>query len=148
MSSWISHLPLDRRYAEVVGHGMNAEELRANPQLTGWFVQDLNRDPTLPLPDDSFNAALCCVGAQYLQKPVAVFADIRRALVPDAPFIVSFSNRCFPSKAVAIWRALDTNGHAALIKLYLERAGFTGVTVDLLADGQRSDPLVAVTGQA
>jgi hypothetical protein len=77
-----------------------------------------------------------------------VFADVRRVLVPGAPFIVSFSNRCFPTKAVAIWRALDTSGHAALVKLYLERAGFADVRVDLLADGRSSDPLVAITGFA
>ena len=73
-----------------------------------------------------------------------MFAEIRRVLVPDAPCVISFSNRCFPMKAVAIWRALDTNGHAALVKLYFERAGFNDVRVDLLADGLTSDPLVAV----
>lgn len=148
MSSWVSHLPDDRHYAEVVGHGMNAQELGANPRLDRRFVQDLNREPKLPLVGGASDAALCCVGAQYLQHPVAVFAEVRRVLVADAPFIVSFSNRCFPTKAVAIWRALDTNGHAALIRLYLERAGFTNITAELLADGRTSDPLVAVVGRA
>ena len=148
MSSWISHLPDDRRYGEVVGHGMNGEELGANPRLARWFVQDLNEQPVLPLADGCFDAALCCVGVQYLQQPLDVFSNVRRVLAPGAPFIVSFSNRCFPTKAVAIWRALDTNGHAALVKLYLERAGFTGIDVQLLADGRAGDPLVAVTGRA
>jgi SAM-dependent methyltransferase len=148
MSSWVSHLPTDGRFAGVVGHGMNAEELAANPQLTQWFVQDLNQTPALPLDAGSFDAALCCVGVQYLQRPGAVFADIRRLLVAGAPFIVSFSNRCFPTKAVAIWRALDISGHAALVKLYFDRAGFGDVRVDLLADGRSGDPLVAITGHA
>ena len=144
MSSWVSHLPDDRVYSEVVGHGMNAEELAANPRLDRWFVQNLNRDVVLPLNDQHFDAALCCVGVRYLQRPHEVFAEIRRVLVPGAPFVISFSNRCFPMKAVAIWRALDTNGHAALVKLYFERAGFNDVRIDLLADGLTSDPLVAV----
>lgn len=148
MSSWVSHLPPDLTYAPVVGHGMNAEELAANPRLDRWFVQDLNRDATLPLEDRSFDGALCCVGAQYLQQPVAVFTEVRRVLVREAPFIVSFSNRCFPTKAVAIWRSLDINGHAALVRLYLERAGFRHITADVLADGRASDPLIAVTGRA
>ena len=147
MSSWVSHLPPDRIYAAVVGHGMNAEELDTNPRLDRWFVQDLNRNATLPLEDGSFDAALCCVGAQYLQQPVAVFAEVRRVLASGAPFIVSFSNRCFPTKAVAIWRSLDTNGQAALIRLYLDRAGFRDITVELLADGRAGDPLVAVIGR-
>ena len=148
MSSWVSHLPADRSYASVVGHGMNGDELAANPRLDRRFVQDLNRDPRLPLDDGSFDAALCCVGAQYLEQPVAVFADIRRLLTPGAPFIVSFSNRCFPTKAVAIWRSLDTGGHAALIRLYLERSGFGDIDVEVLADGRTSDPMIAVIGRA
>ena len=148
MSSWVSHLPPDRAYAEVVGHGMNAQELAANPRLDRWFVQDLNRDVVLPLPDGAFDAALCCVGAQYLQQPVAVFAEVRRVLTADAPFVVSFSNRCFATKAVAIWRSLDTAGHAALVRLYLERAGFAEILVEVLADGRAGDPLVAVIGRS
>ena len=148
MSSWVSHLPADRQYAEVVGHGMNADELAANRRLARWFVQDLNRDADLPLETSTFDAALCCVGAQYLQQPVAVFGAVRRVLVQGAPFVVSFSNRCFPTKAVAIWHALDSVGHAALIKLYLERGGFSDVQVAVLADGRSSDPLIAATGFA
>jgi SAM-dependent methyltransferase len=148
MSSWVSHLPADRTYAEVVGHGMNAEELAANPQLSRWFVQDLNRDPALPLEDGAFDAALCCVGVQYLRRPLEVIREVRRVLVPGAPFVISFSNRCFPTKAVAVWRALDTSGHASLVRLYLERAGFGDISARLLQDGRYSDPLVAVIGFA
>lgn len=148
MSSWISHLPDDLPAAAVIGHGMNAEELAANPRLTRWFVQNLNAKPVLPLADASCDGAMCCVGIQYLQHPVEVLSDVRRVLRPGAPFVVSFSNRCFPTKAVAIWRALDTDGHAALVRLYLERAGFSEVEIAVLADGGRSDPLVAVMGRA
>jgi hypothetical protein len=49
---------------------------------------------------------------------------------------------------VEVWRSLDIGGQAALVKLYLERAGFTDVQVGLLADGQTSDPLVVATGRA
>ena len=148
MSSWVSHLPPAPPLGEVIGHGMNAEELAANPRLTRWWVQDLNRDPRLPLPDAGLDVALCCVGVQYLQRPFEVFAEVRRALRPGAPFIVSFSNRCFPTKAVAIWRALDTAGHAALVERYLQAAGFGQVEARVLADGAAGDPLVAVTGRA
>ncbi len=148
MSSWVSHLPPGSATFEVVGHGMNAEELAANPRLKRWFVQDLNRNPALPLDTGTVAAALCCVGVQYLQRPVAVFADVRRALQPGAPFCVSFSDRCFPTKAVAVWRALDDEGHASLVRLYLERAGFGGIQVHGLADEAGGDPLTAVTGLA
>ena len=147
MSSWVSHLPpgLD---LEVVGHGMNAEELAANPRLGRWFVQDLNRDAVLPEADETFDAVLVCVGVQYLQQPLAVFREIRRVLKPEGVAIASFSNRCFPTKAVAIWRALDMNGQAALIRLYLEKAGFQDVQAHLLADGRSGDPLIAVEARS
>ncbi len=84
---------------------MNAEELGANPQPTRRFVQDLNADPRLPLESASLDAAaMICVGVQYLQDAVPVLADVRRTLKPGAPLIVSFSNRCFPTKAVAVCR--------------------------------------------
>ncbi len=147
MSSWISHLPPEMTFTEVIGHGMNAEELRANPRLTRSFVQDLNRAPVLPLKADSCDAALCCVGVQYLQRPSEVFAEVLRVLRPGAPFIVSFSNRCFPTKAVAIWQVLDHHGHAALVRLYLERTGFGDISTEILRDGSQGDPLIGVTGR-
>ncbi len=148
MSSWVSHLPENLPLAEVIGHGMNAAELAANPRLTRSFVQDLNRDPRLPLGDASCDAALCCASVQYLQSPVAVFSEVRRVLRPGSPFIVSFSNRCFPTKAVAIWRSADLNGHAALVHAYMTKAGFPEITARLLVDGRYSDPLAAVVGTA
>lgn len=148
MSSWVSHLPADLPLGEVIGHGMNAEELAANPRLTRSFVQDLNRDPALPLAGDGLDAALCCVSVQYLTRPVEVFAEVRRALRPGAPFFVSYSNRCFWTKAVAAWRQLDLRGHAGLVHLYFARAGFSGVAVEMLANGARGDPLVMVMGRA
>ena len=148
MSSWVSHLPEDFSAREVIGHGMNEAEMTANPRLSRWFVADLNRDPVLPLADASVDAAMCCVSVQYLGQPVAVFSEVRRVLRPGGRFVVSFSNRCFPTKAVAIWRSLDLQGHASLISVYFERAGFTGVIARLLTDGSTCDPLVAVVGTA
>jgi methyltransferase family protein len=101
MSSWVSHLPPEIEYGEIVGHGMNAEELAANPRLARWFVQDLNKEPKLPLPEAAFDAAMICVSIQYLQRPVTVLREVRRVLRPGAPIVVGFSNRCFWTKASA-----------------------------------------------
>ena len=148
MSSWISHLPPEVAYGEVIGHGMNADELAANPQLSRGFVQDLNRVSRLDLADASLDAAMICVGVQYLQQPVAVLVEVARVLRPGAPLVVSYSNRCFPTKAVAVWRDLGPQGHARLIELYLEAAGFAGIEVHRLMDGRTSDPLSVVMGRA
>src|SRR5712671_7665234 len=58
MSSWVSHLPPEIEYAEIIGLGMNAAELAANPLLARRLVQNLNREPHLPLPDASIDAAM------------------------------------------------------------------------------------------
>jgi SAM-dependent methyltransferase len=125
MSSWRSHLP--DGLGRVVGLGMNAEEMADNPQLDEWVVHDLNRVPRLPFPDSSFGAVACAVSVQYLVHPVEVFTDVRRVLVSGGPVIVSFSNRCFPTKAVMTWLRTDDAGHRRLVRSYLEQAGFDGV---------------------
>jgi len=147
MSSWVSHLPDEVVYDRVVGHGLNAAELAANPRLTRRFVQDLNAEPHLPLDTASVDAALICVSVQYLQHPVAVLREVARVLRPGAPVVIGVSNRCFPTKAVRIWTALDGTGHAQLVGLYLQRAGFARVEARILIpEGAGGDPLTAVLG--
>jgi len=149
MSSWVSHLPPEIQYAEVIGLGMNPDELAANPRLTRWFVQNLNREAALPLKDASVDAAMICVSVQYLQQPVLVLREVARVLRPGGPVVISFSNRCFWTKAVAIWRSLDDEGHAELVERYLRHAGFDGIETHPLAEWveDQSDPLIAVVGR-
>jgi SAM-dependent methyltransferase len=145
MSSWVSHLPEEIAYASIVGHGMNEEELAANPRLSRWFVQDLNIEPALPLEDGAFDGAGLCVSVQYLQRPVEVFREVRRVLRPGSSFVVSFSNRCFPTKAVAIWQSLGGPEQQQLVGAYMRAAGFTSVTGKAITP-RHSDPMWIVTG--
>jgi SAM-dependent methyltransferase len=148
MGSWVSHLPPEVAYAEVIGHGMNEEELKANPRYTRWFRQDLNADPVLPLADASIDAAAICVSVQYLQRPVAVFREVRRVLKPGGVFAITFSNRCFPTKAIAIWLHLPMGQHSRLVSLYLDRADFASIEpLVLMPPGLPEDPLWAVIGR-
>ena len=144
MSSWVSHLPADVTYARVAGLGMNAAELAANPRLTDWRVQDLNTDPRLPYDDAAFDGAGCCVSVQYLTRPAAVFREMARVLRPGAPFVVTFSNRCFPTKAVAAWQALDDAGHARLVAAYFVAAGGFEPAEVRAHRPRRGDPLWGV----
>jgi SAM-dependent methyltransferase len=149
MSSCVSHLPEDNAYRSVVGLGMNKTELDANPQLTDHVVHDLNREPALPFGDEDFDACLVAVSIQYLVKPKEVFADIARVLKPGAPCVVSYSNRMFPTKAVAVWRGLDDAQHAQLIDMYfqLSERFDKSEPIDLSPAPSASDPLYAVAAR-
>ncbi|GGO25547.1 methyltransferase domain-containing protein [Deinococcus humi] len=154
MSSWVSHLPPEVEYREVVGLGLNRAELEHNPRLTSYVVQNLNTAPQLPFANHSYEAAGITVSIDYLTDPVTVLRDLGRVLAPGGPVVISFSNRCFPTKAVAVWHTLDDAGHLQLVQHYLEQAGnWTDiVALDRSPRSARGsltgDPLYAVVGRA
>ena len=148
MTSWVSHLPANLELAGVAGLGMNAVELEHNPVLTERVIQDLNRTPTLPWPDDHFDAAVVTVSVQYLTSPRDVFAEVGRVLKPGGPFAVAYSNRCFPTKAVAVWRMLRSHEHAELIGLYFRLSGmFDQPQAYDISPGANSDPMFVVVAR-
>ena len=143
MASWRSHLPSSFTGA-VIGLGMNRDEMRDNPQLAQGIVHDLNREPSLPFNDAAFDAALCAVSVQYLTRPVEVFREVARCLRPHAPFIVSFSNRCFPEKAVALWHAADDSQHGAIVTAYFAASAAFADVHQWAHTSPAGDPLYAV----
>jgi SAM-dependent methyltransferase len=150
MSSWVSHLPEEIRYERVVGLGMNEVELKRNPRLNEYVVQDLNANPKLPFGEAEFDGVGICVSIDYLTTPVAVLREVGRVLRLGSPIIVTFSNRCFPTKAVAIWHQLDDRGHVSLVESYLQEAGNLRNVRSLDRSPRRlfSDPLYAVVGES
>lgn len=128
MSSWVSHFLPGRWPRRLVGLGMNAQELGANPQLTGgWLQHDINRaGGLLPLADASFDAVTCAVSVQYLTQPLRTFTEVWRVLKPGGVAIFSFSNRCFPTKAVAIWRVTSDDQHVSVVAEYFQQSGDWG----------------------
>ena len=147
MSSWVSHLPPEVTYGRVAGLGMNSDELTHNPRLTERRVQDLNQQPTLPYGDHEFDGAGICVSVQYLTQPVAVFQELRRVLQPGAPLVVTFSNRCFPDKAIYAWQTLDDGGHVRLVQHYFAEAGF-GPSQVFAHRPKHGDPLYGIVASA
>jgi SAM-dependent methyltransferase len=118
-----SHLRPELEPASVTGLGMNQEELDANPSLSLTIVHDVNADPSLPFEDDTFDVVVNTVSVDYLIRPVEVFRDVGRVLTPEGRFIVVFSNRMFPPKAVHIWRRSNESQRVDLVKRYLSLAG-------------------------
>ena len=103
MSSWVSHLPPDIKYKQVIGHGLNKDELKRNTKLDKYWVQNLNIDLRLPLENNSIDYVLIVAGWQYLQFPEQIAYECSRITKPKGKIIVSFSNRAFWNKAPNIW---------------------------------------------
>lgn len=144
MSSYLSHLPPGLDLSRLAGLGMNESELRANAQLTDFVTHDLNADPHLPYADGEFDGAIVTVSVQYLTKPVEVFRDVARVLRPGSPFVVTYSNRLFPTKAVRIWRLLDDRERASLVGSYFKHSGAFGPPAARDYSTPGGDPLFAV----
>ena len=147
MSSWVSHLPPDVAYGRVVALGMNAEELAANPRADAWVVHDLNAEPRLPFAADEFDAAAICVSIDYLVHPVEVLRDLGRVVRAGGPLVITFSNRCFPTKVIAAWRWLDDDGHVALVARFLTEAERWMAIEALDRSPGEGDPLFAVVAR-
>ena len=121
MASTDSHLPATLKPSRVTGLGMNAEELRGNPDLTEWIVQDLNSDPVLPFEDSTFDAVLNVVSVEYLTQPERVFAEAARVLKQGGLFLVVFSNRWFPPKVVRVWDEAKEEERLGLVEEFFKR---------------------------
>lgn len=146
MSAWRSHMAEDHGLASLTGLGMNETELADNPALTSGLVHDLNKVPALPFADRAFDACLILFSLQYLLKPVDVLTDIARVLRPGGMLHVAYTNRLFPTKAVAVWRHSGDVERARLIAAYLDEAGAYGEPeARRLADGSAGDPLYVVS---
>jgi len=125
-SSWVSHYPLEfpETMGKICATGMNPLELAFNDQLTGGYkATDLNKEPKLPYDDKSFDAVTCVVSIDYLIDPITILKEVNRVLKPGGKVIISQSNRCFPSKAIAMWLNMNDRQHLELINGYLKYAG-------------------------
>jgi SAM-dependent methyltransferase len=121
MGSWVSHFLRPPTRLTVVG--MNVEELQANPQAAETVVHDLNADPRLPFADESFDAVVCCVSVDYLTRPVELFTDVARVVRSGGPFVCTFSNRCFPTKAIRGWLSSSDDEHGEIVADYFRLSG-------------------------
>jgi len=151
-SSWVSHYPSGYKAGRIAGLGMNNDELEKNPVLTEYAVRDLNVDPSLPYEDNSFDVITNVVSVDYLNKPIKVFKEMHRVLKPNGRAIMSFSNRCFPTKAIAIWTRTADLDHVWIVGAYFHYSVPGGWSQPEGADISpkaglfgKSDPMYVVT---
>ncbi|KVI12184.1 Methyltransferase type 11 [Cynara cardunculus var. scolymus] len=123
--------------------------------LTEYIVQDLNMNPKLPFDDNTFDVITNVVrivnnshdvSVDYLTKPIEVFKEMCRILKPGGKAIMSFSNRCFFTKAISIWTSTGDSDHVMIVGAYFHYAGGfePPQAVDISPNPSRSDPMYIV----
>lgn len=153
-SSWVSHLPDDLALDSLIGIGLNQAELDANNRLTESFVQDLNETPDISLAPASFDHVICNVSIDYLTDPLAVCRSLARLLKPGGTVHFAVSNRCFPTKVVRKWLAIDESARLDMVGAYLHFASSDHNDHDVagtgseMAPGSATSDTVASTGGA
>ena len=142
MASYESHL--SNKVGRVTGLGLNEAELEHNRRLSGFVVFDLNRSESLPFETAAFDGAVCTVSVQYMTRPSETFMEVARTLRDGAPFVVTFSNRMFPTKAVLVWRASDDEAHVRLVKHYFQSTAAFGKVHLRHSVPRTGDPIFAL----
>ena len=86
MSSWDSYLPNEKNYKQVIGHGLNKDELKKNKILNSFWVQNFNLNQKIPLDNSSIDYCLMVAAWQYLQYPEALTEEVARILGMEVNF--------------------------------------------------------------
>jgi SAM-dependent methyltransferase len=144
MSSWVSHFRTTPRHLRVLG--MNAYELGANTAADERMVHDLNADPSIPLPAECIDDAVCCASVDYLTRPVEVFREVARVLRPGGRFVCTFSNRVFATKAIRAWLFASEDERCRIVASYFRQSQTYGscTVARRTPPGHSGDPLYAV----
>ena len=163
-SSWISHFPKElseravasnrsvdvsasdegksvsgnheEKMLEVIGIGLNAEELSANPILKSSIVQDLNTKPQIPSSVSSLDASTCVVSIEYLTKPVEVLTSVLERTKVGGKIHLVVSNRMFAQKAIRRWSRIGEEEKLQMVGDFLWWAGWRDVEICTLTDGK------------
>ncbi len=136
MAGWDSHIPEHLNPAKVIGLGLNKNELEKNRRLSGAVIHDLNRNPELPFPGNAFDAVINTVSVDYMTHPLEVFRSVGRVLKPGGLFLVIFSNRMFPEKAVKIWKESGEDERIMLVEDFFNHTGLFNKPIVFVSKGK------------
>jgi SAM-dependent methyltransferase len=136
MAGWDSHIPESLNTSEVIGLGLNENELKKNKSLTGYLLHDLNADTKLPFNDNYFDLVINSLSVDYMIKPLEVFQEAGRVLKPGGLYLVIFSNRMFPRKAVKVWKDSSESERIILVEEFFQGSGIFEKPVKFVSKGK------------
>ncbi len=106
MAGYFTYIPEYVKASEIIGVGLNREELSLNKRLTGYISQDLNENPALSFEDCSFDIITLTSGMAYLKNPEILFHSVGRLLKPDGILFVSYTDRQYDNDATELWGSM------------------------------------------
>ena len=124
MSSWDSYLPSEKKYKQVIGHGLNKDELEKNKVFDSYWIQNFNLNQELPLDSGIVDYCLMVAAWQYLQYPENLTKEIIRILSNQGKIMIAFSNRAFWHKAPNIWTTSTEEERIKYVRKVLITNGF------------------------
>ena len=124
MSSWDSYLPKGKIYKQVIGHGLNKQELEKNKIFDSYWKQNFNLNQEIPLESGTVDYCLMVAAWQYLQYPENLTKEIERILSNQGKIMVAFSNIAFWHKAPNIWTTSNEEERIKYVRKVLITNGF------------------------
>jgi SAM-dependent methyltransferase len=116
-----SYLPMNID-VDTTGIGLNEDELKANPQLENYVVQNVNTNTDLPFGNNQFDAVVFTAAVEYLIDPVTSFSELSRITRPGGHIIVTFTDHWVARKSIRLWSELYSFERMGLVIDYFNHA--------------------------
>jgi len=117
-----SYLPDSLENLDVTGLSIKKQDLQSNPVLSQQTLHDLNKQPELPYNDQQFDTVVCAFSVEYMTQPIKVFEEAARILKPGGSFLISFSERFYEQKVIALWDDLHLFERMGIVLEYFRQS--------------------------
>lgn len=117
-----SYLPDSLKNLNVTGLSIKEQDLQSNPALSQHTLHDLNKQPELPYDDQQFDTVICAFSVEYMIQPIKVFQEVARILKPGGAFLISFSERFYEKKVIALWDDLHLFERMGIVLEYFRQS--------------------------
>ncbi|MFH1790795.1 MAG: methyltransferase domain-containing protein, partial [Candidatus Omnitrophota bacterium] len=133
MSGRFSYITESTGAKEVIGIGLNGEELSGNARLTDHKVQDLNGNPDIPYPDGYFDAVVIISGLAYAEDPVELLRAAARKLKPGGLLFIAYDEAGYEIEdASDLWKGTPPGDRREVVRnIVFETRLFRAVDTDL-----------------
>ncbi len=121
-----SYLPETLKQVDVTGLSIKESDLQSNPALNQYTLHDLNQQPELPYKNEQFDVVVCAFSVEYMTQPIQVFKEVAKILKPGGSFIISFTERFYEKKVIALWDDLHIFERMGIVLEYFRQSGEYG----------------------